>query len=61
MLTLSIESSNTDVVTVRLDATQPTMPILVTPQGAGTATITVTADDGNGGVTSDTFTISVNP
>ncbi|WP_420576345.1 T9SS type A sorting domain-containing protein [Ekhidna sp.] len=55
-LTISVESSNTDVVTVELASNNN---IRVTEVGIGVSTITVTASDGFGGSVSDEFTFTV--
>ncbi len=55
-LTISVTSSNEDVVTTSVIANNQ---IQITEVGVGESTITVTADDGNGGSVSDTFTFTV--
>ncbi|PWK14903.1 S-layer homology domain-containing protein [Tumebacillus permanentifrigoris] len=55
MLTLDAVSSATDVATVSVDGND----LAITPLQAGTTTITVSANDGNGGVVQTTFTITV--
>ena len=55
-LTYSVSSSNTSVVGVSISGTN----VVIIEAGVGTATITLTADDGNGGTVDDVFTVSVN-
>ncbi len=55
-LTLSVTSSNVNVVTAAISGTTLTL----TEVGRGTSTITVTANDGKGGSVSDQFTVLVN-
>jgi hypothetical protein len=55
VLTLSAASSNTSIATVSVSG----KTLSVTPVAAGTASITVTANDGKGGTAADTFTIIV--
>ncbi|MER2121874.1 MAG: Ig-like domain-containing protein [Solibacillus sp.] len=54
-LTYSVSSSNNAIATVSISGGTLT----VRGMAIGTATITVTANDGNGGVTSTTFTVTV--
>ncbi len=54
-LTLSAVSSNTTIATVSVSGTTVT----VTPLVEGSATITVTADDGKGGTVDDNFVVTV--
>jgi hypothetical protein len=54
-LTLSAVSSETGVATVSVNGTTLT----VTPLNAGTTSVTVTANDGNGGTKDETFTVTV--
>ncbi|WP_425517635.1 lamin tail domain-containing protein [Paenibacillus oenotherae] len=54
-LSWTVASSNTSVATASLSG----QVISVNPVGAGTATITVIANDGKGGTASDTFTVTV--
>ncbi|SHE71611.1 Ig-like domain (group 2), partial [Desulforamulus putei DSM 12395] len=54
-LTLTAASSDESIATVTVNGTD----IVVTPVAEGTATITVTADDGNGGKVNTTFDIVV--
>lgn len=56
VLTISVESSDENVVAVELIANDQ---MQVTEVGIGVSTITVTANDGNGGTVSDTFTFTV--
>lgn len=55
-LTLSTSSSDENVVTVAISGTTLTL----TEVGVGIADITVTADDNNGGITSEVFEVTVN-
>ena len=55
-LTLSVVSDNTSVVTVNISSNTLT----VNEVGNGAATITITANDGNGGTVDDEFTVTVN-
>lgn len=55
-LTYSAVSDDETVVTVSVSSTN----LIVVEQGIGEANITVTADDGNGGTASDSFTFTVN-
>ena len=55
-LTITVSSSNENVVTVALSANNQ---ILINEVGVGESAITVTADDGRGGSVSDTFTFIV--
>jgi hypothetical protein len=55
-LTLSATSSNTGITTVSVSG----KILTISPVAAGTATITVTANDGKGGTASDVFTVAVN-
>ncbi|WP_420316068.1 PKD domain-containing protein [Ekhidna sp.] len=55
-LTYSAISDNEEIVTVSISGTN----LIVVEQGIGEATITVTADDGNGGTVSDEFAFTVN-
>ena len=54
-LTLSATSSNDEVVSVAIDS----MNLIVDEVGIGSAQITITANDGNGGEVVDTFTLTV--
>ncbi len=55
-LTLDVTSSDPSIVSFD----QPTPGVIhLTAQNAGTATITVTVDDGRGGTAQDTFTVTV--
>ncbi|MEW6065738.1 MAG: Ig-like domain-containing protein, partial [Bacillota bacterium] len=54
-MTLTAASSDESIATVTVNGTD----IVVTPVAEGTATITVTADDGNGGKVNTTFGIVV--
>lgn len=54
-LTYSAASANTSAAAVSLSGTT----LSVTPVAAGTAVITVTANDGHGGTVSDSFTVTV--
>ena len=56
-LTIEAESSDTDIATVVVVPDQSRL--VVTAKKVGTATITVTADDGNGGTVDQTFTVTV--
>ena len=56
-LALTVESDNKDLATVTASGTRL---IVSEVSGTGTATITVTADDGNGGTVSDDFRVTVN-
>ena len=56
-LSITAGSSNESVATVSVAADQ--LILTVTAKAWGTATITVTADDGNGGTVDDTFTVRV--
>ncbi|NGQ95604.1 DUF4073 domain-containing protein, partial [Brevibacillus sp. SYP-B805] len=56
-LTLSVTSDDENVATVAVNGTE----IVISPVSAGTATITVTADDGKGGTVQDAFTVTVAP
>ena len=56
-LAISAGSSDTAVATVSVAADYATLT--VSAQARGEATITVTADDGNGGTVSDEFTVTV--
>ncbi len=56
-LTLSAVSGHSGIATVSLT----NQMLTVTPVAEGTAAITVTADDGIGGVTDDVFNVTVNP
>ncbi|MDA0196623.1 MAG: T9SS type A sorting domain-containing protein [Bacteroidetes bacterium] len=56
VLTLSASSSDEAVVTVSISGTILT----ISEAGIGLATITVSANDGNGGLVSDEFTVTVN-
>ena len=56
-MTIRAESSDTDVATVLVAGNYSSLTVVA--KQAGTATITVTADDGNGGTVSDTFTVTV--
>ena len=56
-LTVTAESSADTVATVSVAGDYS--KLTVTAKARGTATITVTADDGNGGTVSDTFTVRV--
>ncbi len=55
-LVLSVITSNGQVVTPALDGEV----LSLTEVGLGSAEVTLTADDGNGGVVSETFVVSVN-
>ncbi|MBC6410897.1 MAG: hypothetical protein GDA42_10665, partial [Ekhidna sp.] len=55
-LTYTANSSATDVVTVAVNNNN----LVITYVGTGISTITVTADDSNGGTVEDTFTVKVN-
>ena len=55
VLTLTVNSSNTGVVTAAIAGTTLTL----TEVGLGSSEITVTADDGNGDMVSDEFTVTV--
>ncbi|WP_425393071.1 cadherin domain-containing protein [Ekhidna sp.] len=57
-LTISASSSDESVVTVEIVENNQ---IQINEVGLGTAIIKLTADDGNGGVVSDTFTFTVEP
>ncbi|MEW9698584.1 phospholipase D-like domain-containing protein [Paenibacillus sp. SI8] len=56
-LTLTATSSNTGIATVSVAGKIFT----ISPVAAGTATITVTANDGRGGTASNNFTVTANP
>ena len=56
-LAITAESSSTSVATASVSADYATLT--VSAQSRGTANITVTADDGNGGSVEDTFTVTV--
>jgi PKD repeat protein len=56
-LTWSVSSDNISVVTASLSNELLT----ITTAGPGTATVTVSADDGHGGTASDVFVVQVNP
>ena len=56
-LTIEAESSDTDIATVVVVPDQSRL--VVTAKKVGTATITVTADDGKGGTVDQTFTVTV--
>lgn len=56
VLTISVESSETDVVTAAIIEGGL---IEITEVGIGSSIITITADDGNGGTVSDEFTFTV--
>ena len=56
-LTVTAASSDEDVATVSVASDYSSLT--VSAHSRGNASITVTADDGNGGTTSDTFTVSV--
>ena len=56
-LTIKAESSDTAIATVVVVPDQSRL--VVTAKKVGTATITVTADDGNGGTVDQTFTVTV--
>ena len=66
-LNISASSSDETVATVSVDFSPLTnivqrvvhTTLTVTTQARGTATITVTADDGNGGTVADSFTVTV--
>ena len=55
-LEISVESSAENVVTAQVIANNQ---IEITEVGLGTSTITITADDGNGGMISDEFIFTV--
>jgi len=55
-LSYSVSSSNTSVVGVSISGNN----VVITEAGVGSATVTLTADDGNGGTVSDVFTVTVN-
>ena len=57
VLTYIVSSSNTSVVVPTVSANTLT----IVEVSAGSATITLTADDGNGGAVSDVFVVTVNP
>ncbi|WP_420317500.1 DUF5018 domain-containing protein [Ekhidna sp.] len=57
VLTISVSSSDETVVTVEVITNDQ---IQINEVGVGTATITLTADDGNGGLVSDEFIVTVN-
>jgi FKBP-type peptidyl-prolyl cis-trans isomerase 2 len=57
-LTYTVSSSNTNVVAATLPTDYPEQ-LLLTPKGAGTATITVTAKDQYGNTTDTTFQVTV--
>ncbi|MCK5788653.1 MAG: C10 family peptidase, partial [Chlamydiia bacterium] len=54
-LTYSVSSSNTSVVGVSISGTN----VVITEAGIGSATITLTANDGNGGTVADVFIVNV--
>ncbi|MGG3890016.1 Ig-like domain-containing protein [Metabacillus fastidiosus] len=54
-LTLTVSSSDTGIATATINEEI----VSITPVRAGTTTITVTADDNNGGIVSQTFSIEV--
>ncbi|MCV9950330.1 S-layer homology domain-containing protein [Paenibacillus sp. BT-177] len=56
-LTYTATSTDTGVVTVAVNGSD----LKITPVNAGTTTITVTADDGNGGTVDTNFTLTVTP
>ncbi|WP_336076794.1 S-layer homology domain-containing protein [Paenibacillus sp. 203] len=56
-LTYTAETSATNVATVSVNGSQLTL----TPMNAGTATITVTANDGKGGTINSQFNVTVTP
>ncbi|WP_134703725.1 S-layer homology domain-containing protein [Ammoniphilus sp. YIM 78166] len=55
VLTLTAGSSNSAVATVSVDVSELTL----TPLGVGSSVITITANDGKGGITNTTFTVTV--
>ena len=57
-LTFTAESGNTGLASVSVSGTNLTVSEV---SGIGISTITVTADDGNGGTVSDEFTLTVEP
>ncbi|MGR6762678.1 Ig-like domain-containing protein [Paenibacillus sp. T2-29] len=56
-LTFTATSTDTGVVTVAVNGSD----LKITPVNAGTATITVTADDGNGGTVDTQFNVTITP
>ena len=56
VLTFTVASSNEAVVTASIENV---IVVLLTEVGVGSAVITVTADDGNGGTVNDEFTVSI--
>ncbi|MGY5487038.1 Ig-like domain-containing protein [Paenibacillus sp. ALE2] len=56
-LTFTATSTNAGVVTVAVNGSD----LKITPVNAGTATITVTADDGNGGTVDTQFNVTITP
>ncbi len=57
VLTFTATSTDTGVVTVAVNGND----LKITPVNAGTATITVTADDGNGGIVDTQFNVTITP
>ncbi|AIY11346.1 RTX toxin [Paenibacillus polymyxa] len=57
VLTFTATSTDTGVVTVAVNGSD----LKITPVNAGTATITVTADDGNGGIVDTQFNVTITP
>ncbi len=57
VLTFTATSTDTGVVTVAVNGSD----LKITPVNAGTATITVTADDGNGGTVDTQFNVTITP
>ena len=56
---LTITAASSDVTKATVSVAADYSSLTVTAQARGTATITVTADDGNGGTVDDTFTVRV--
>ncbi|WP_263560259.1 S-layer homology domain-containing protein [Paenibacillus polymyxa] len=57
VLTFTATSTDMGVVTVAVNGSD----LKITPVNAGTATITVTADDGNGGIVDTQFNVTITP
>ena len=57
--TLTITAASSDDAKARVSVAADYSSLTVTAQAIGAPTITVTADDGNGGTVSDTFTVRV--
>ncbi|MGE0084686.1 MAG: tandem-95 repeat protein [Desulfococcaceae bacterium] len=57
---ITLIPDDTDHIIVDQSGAAPTLKIIPAPDEHGTAIITVTVDDGNGGTAIDTFTVTVN-